>query len=151
MLVREFQLDPVTQALLHADFYRVNLERKIAVKVPVVLHGDPKGVKTCGRHPRVPAQGSRGRVPAVTAISSTSTSTWPTSSSARRSTCATWPPTRPGRRSATPTWSLVHIVSLRTAAEPAADGAATPAAAVEPEVAKKGKADKDDDKDKPKK
>ena len=37
VLVREFQLDPVTQALLHADFYRVNLEKKISVKVPVVL------------------------------------------------------------------------------------------------------------------
>ena len=45
MLVREFQLDPVTQHLLHADFYRVNLERKIAVNVPLVLHGEPKGVK----------------------------------------------------------------------------------------------------------
>ena len=48
VLVREFQLDPVTSALLHADFYRVNLEKKIAVKVPVVLHGEPKGVKTQG-------------------------------------------------------------------------------------------------------
>ena len=48
VLVREFQLDPVTQALLHADFYRVNLEKKIAVMVPVVLHGEPKGVKTQG-------------------------------------------------------------------------------------------------------
>jgi large subunit ribosomal protein L25 len=48
VLVREFQLDPVTQALLHADFYRVNLEKKIAVKVPVVLHGEPKGVKNQG-------------------------------------------------------------------------------------------------------
>ena len=45
VLVREFQLDPVTQHLLHADFYRVNLERKIAVKVPIVLNGEPKGVK----------------------------------------------------------------------------------------------------------
>ncbi len=48
VLVREFQLDPVTQVLLHADFYRVNLEKKIAVMVPIVLHGEPKGVKTQG-------------------------------------------------------------------------------------------------------
>ena len=45
VLVKEFQLDPVTQHLLHADFYRVNLERRITVSVPLVLHGEARGVK----------------------------------------------------------------------------------------------------------
>ncbi len=46
---------------------------------------------------------------------------------------------------------LVHVVNVKAAAEPAAESA-TPAAAAEPEVAKKGKADKDgEDKDKAKK
>jgi len=41
VLVKEFQLDPVTQHLLHADFYRVNLERKITVTVPLVGRSIP--------------------------------------------------------------------------------------------------------------
>jgi large subunit ribosomal protein L25 len=48
---------------------------------------------------------------------------------------------------------LVHVVAAKAVAEPAADAAAAPPGApAEPEVAKKGKTDKDgDDKDKPKK
>src|SRR5918992_4842640 len=31
VLVKEFLLDPVTHHLMHADFYRVNMDRKITV------------------------------------------------------------------------------------------------------------------------
>ena len=48
MLVKDVQLDPVTNHLLHADFYRVNMDRKITVTVPVVLKGEPRGVKVEG-------------------------------------------------------------------------------------------------------
>src|SRR5437016_309888 len=48
VLVKEYQLDPVTHQLLHADFYRVAMDRAIHVTIPVVVKGEPKGVKQQG-------------------------------------------------------------------------------------------------------
>ena len=48
VLVKEYQLDPVTHELLHADFYRVAMDKVIRVQVTVVAHGEPKGVKQQG-------------------------------------------------------------------------------------------------------
>ena len=48
VLVKEFQLDPVTRAVLHADFYRVAMDRVIQVTIPVIVKGEPKGVKQQG-------------------------------------------------------------------------------------------------------
>ena len=48
VLVKEYQLDPVTHQLLHADFYRVAMDRAIQVTVPVTVKGEPKGVKQQG-------------------------------------------------------------------------------------------------------
>ena len=48
VLVREYQRDPVTNALLHADFYQLAMDKAIVVTVPVSLKGEPKGVKLQG-------------------------------------------------------------------------------------------------------
>src|SRR5438034_5720998 len=48
VLVKEYQLDPVTHELLHADFYRVAMDRAIQVTIPVLVKGEPKGVKQQG-------------------------------------------------------------------------------------------------------
>lgn len=48
VLVKEYQLDPVTHAVLHADFYRVAMDKAIQVTVPVTIKGEPKGVKQQG-------------------------------------------------------------------------------------------------------
>jgi large subunit ribosomal protein L25 len=48
VLVKEYQLDPVTHQLLHADFYRIAMDRAIQVTIPVVVKGEPKGVKQQG-------------------------------------------------------------------------------------------------------
>ena len=48
VLVREYQLDPVTHELLHADFYRIAMDKVIRVQVTVVARGEPKGVKQQG-------------------------------------------------------------------------------------------------------
>ena len=48
VLVREYQLDPITHELLHADFYRVAMDKLIRVPVTVVAQGEPKGVKQQG-------------------------------------------------------------------------------------------------------
>jgi large subunit ribosomal protein L25 len=48
VLVKEYQLDPITHQVLHADFYRVAMDRAIQVTIPVVVKGEPKGVKQQG-------------------------------------------------------------------------------------------------------
>ena len=48
VLVREYQRDPVTQALLHADFYQLAMDKALVVKVPIVLKGEARGVKVQG-------------------------------------------------------------------------------------------------------
>jgi large subunit ribosomal protein L25 len=48
VLVKELQRDPVRGTPLHVDFYQVDLAAKIAVKVPIVLRGRPKGVELSG-------------------------------------------------------------------------------------------------------
>jgi large subunit ribosomal protein L25 len=48
VLVKEFQLDPLTHQVLHADFYRVAMDRAIQVTIPVIVKGEPKGVKQQG-------------------------------------------------------------------------------------------------------
>jgi large subunit ribosomal protein L25 len=48
VLVKDYQLDPVTHQVLHADFYRIAMDRAIQVTIPVVVKGEPKGVKQQG-------------------------------------------------------------------------------------------------------
>src|SRR5207249_12337083 len=48
VLVKDFQLDPITHEILHADFYRVAMDRVLEVTIPVIVHGEPKGVKQQG-------------------------------------------------------------------------------------------------------
>jgi large subunit ribosomal protein L25 len=48
VLVKAFQLDPVTHEVLHADFYRVAMDKVLQVTIPIVVHGEPKGVKQQG-------------------------------------------------------------------------------------------------------
>src|SRR5256885_13404449 len=48
VLVKEYQLDPITHHVLHADFYRVVMDRILRVPIPVVVKGEPKGVKQQG-------------------------------------------------------------------------------------------------------
>jgi len=48
VLVKDFQLDPVTHQVLHADFYRVAMDKILQVTIPVTVHGEPKGVKQQG-------------------------------------------------------------------------------------------------------
>ena len=48
VLVKDFQLDPITHQVLHADFYRVAMDRVLQVTIPVVVQGEPVGVKQQG-------------------------------------------------------------------------------------------------------
>jgi len=48
VMVRDYQLDPITHQLLHADFYQLAMDREIVVSVPVVVKGEAAGVKQQG-------------------------------------------------------------------------------------------------------
>lgn len=47
-MVKELQLDPVTQEYLHADFYEISMDKAIRVKIPVALTGKAKGSEKGG-------------------------------------------------------------------------------------------------------
>ena len=48
-ILKELQFHPVTDALLHVDFYEVNDQKPIKVGIPVKLNGLAQGVRDGGR------------------------------------------------------------------------------------------------------
>jgi large subunit ribosomal protein L25 len=48
-ILKELQFDPVSDALLHVDFYEVNESKPIVMAVPVKLEGLAAGVRSGGR------------------------------------------------------------------------------------------------------
>jgi large subunit ribosomal protein L25 len=48
VLIKDFQLNPITRELLHVDFFRVAMDKVITVTVPFVLKGEAEGVKMQG-------------------------------------------------------------------------------------------------------
>ena len=48
VLVKDFQLDPITHEVLHVDFLKIAMDKVLRVTIPVVVHGEPKGVKQQG-------------------------------------------------------------------------------------------------------
>jgi large subunit ribosomal protein L25 len=48
VMVVDWQEDPIRGTLLHVDLKRIDLSKRIAVKVPVHTAGDPRGVKIQG-------------------------------------------------------------------------------------------------------
>ena len=48
VMVVDWQLDPIRSNILHVDLKRIDLSKRIIVKVPVHTVGDPKGVKLQG-------------------------------------------------------------------------------------------------------
>jgi large subunit ribosomal protein L25 len=45
VMLKDLQRDPVTERLVHVDFVRVDLEKKVTVDVPIRLIGEPEGVR----------------------------------------------------------------------------------------------------------
>src|SRR5215469_13575262 len=48
VMIIDWQNDPIKDSLLHVDLKRIDLTKRIRVKVPVHTHGDPVGVKIQG-------------------------------------------------------------------------------------------------------
>ena len=145
VMLREFQLDPVSRQLLHADFYRVAMDKRITVTVPIVLRGEAPGVKQQGGlldfvHREIEVECLPADIPEHIEVD---VSELMLNQSIRLRDVLgsmTWTPISEADL------MLVHVVAQKAEAEPVAaeteTAAATPA---EPEVIKKGKADKEDE------
>ncbi len=148
VLVREYQIDPVTSKLLHADFYRIAMDKLLTVTVQIVVKGEPKGVKQQGGlldfvHREIEIECLPADIPEHIEIDVTELML---GQSVRLRDVATNPKWKPKSE---PDIMLVHVVTPRLVVEPvAADAAAvvaTPGTPAEPEVIKKGKTEKADE------
>jgi large subunit ribosomal protein L25 len=152
VLVKDVQLDPITHKPLHADFYRVNMDRKIQVTVPVVLRGDARGVKQDGGvldfvHREIELEVLPANIPDSIEVDVTNLGIGDSVHVRDLASDAAWSPI------SDPDMMIVHVVVIKVAEEPAAAAgaegavaAAAPAAAggTEPEVIKKGKTEKEE-------
>lgn len=145
VLVKDFQLHPVSHRLLHADFYKVAMDKALRVTVPVHLAGEAKGVKAQGGvvdfvNREIDIECLPGDIPEHITVDVTELMlnqgirVRDLAASANK-----WKAVTDGDL------LLVHVVMPKVEEEPAADGAATAAAPAEPEVMKKGKTDKEGD------
>jgi large subunit ribosomal protein L25 len=157
VLVKNVQFDPITNHPLHADFYRVNMDRKITVTVPVVLKGEARGVKQDGGvldfvHREIEVETLPANIPNSIEVDVADLGIGDSIHVRDVASNAAWTPI------SDPDMMIVHVVVIKVveetpaaaAAVPGAEGAVaapaagTPAAApTEPEVIKKGKADKE--------
>jgi large subunit ribosomal protein L25 len=48
VMIKDLQIDPTTDELIHADLIRIAMDKPIRVTVPIVHRGDPVGVKNEG-------------------------------------------------------------------------------------------------------
>jgi large subunit ribosomal protein L25 len=142
VLVKEYQLDPVTHELLHADFYRVAMDKVIRVQVTVVAQGEPKGVKQQGGildivNRQVEIECLPADIPNHIEID---VSELMVGQSVRVKDVATNPKWKTLSDSE---MMILHVIIPKVEEVPApgaeAAAAATPAAPAEPEVIKKGK------------
>ena len=47
-MIKEIQVDPVKQTILHVDFYAISMDKKISLEVPIMLTGEAAGVADGG-------------------------------------------------------------------------------------------------------
>jgi large subunit ribosomal protein L25 len=145
VLVKQYQLDPITRELLHADFYRVAMDKVITVTVSVVVKGEAKGVKAQGGivdfvTRQIDVECLPGNIPENITVDVTELMMNQGIRVKDLQTSGTWTPV------SDPDTMIVHVVALRVVEEtPAAADVAT-ATPAEPEVIKKGKTDKDEEK-----
>jgi large subunit ribosomal protein L25 len=138
VLVKEFLLDPIKHSMLHADFYRLQMDKAITVTVVISLKGEAKGVKLQGGmvdfpHREVEVECLPGDIPGGLTVDVSDLMIGQGVRLKDLATGAKWTPV------SDPDTLIVHVIAAKV--EEAAPEAAV--AAAEPEVAKKGKGDED--------
>jgi large subunit ribosomal protein L25 len=147
VLVREYQIDPVSHRLLHADFYRIAMDKLLRVTVPIHLTGEAKGIKAQGAivdfvNREIDVECLPGDIPEHITVDVTELMLHDGIRVRDVAADPKW------KAVSEPDLLIVHLVALKVEEEPApAEGAvaataATPAVPAEPEVIKKGKVEK---------
>jgi large subunit ribosomal protein L25 len=145
VMVKEYQLDPITHGLLHADFYQLAMDKMLTVTVPVLIKGEPRGVKLQGGlldfvTREIQVQSLPTDIPEHIDVD---VSELMLNQAIRLKDLPENPKWKPIND---PETMLVHVVlpkAEESAAATTTEGAAP--AAAEPEVIKKGKTDEKDD------
>jgi large subunit ribosomal protein L25 len=146
VLVKEYQLDPIDHRLLHADFYAVAMDKAIEVTVPIVIKGEPKGVKQQGGvvdfvNREIEVECLPGDIPEHIDVDISELMLHQGIRVRDLPKSDKWTPISDAEM------MIVHVVTVKVeeapAPEAAAAVAAAPAAPAEPEVIKKGKKEED--------
>ena len=148
VLVKEYQLDPIDHKLLHADFYQVAMDKTLTVTVPIVLKGEARGVKQQGGivdfvTREIEIEVLPGDIPENITVD---VSELMLNQGVRvrdlHTEGAKWTPI------SDTDMMIVHVVTLKVeeVAAPAEAAVVAPGAPAEPEVIKKGKTEKEEEK-----
>ena len=146
VMVKEYQIDPIDHKLLHADFYQVAMDKALTVTVPLVMKGEAPGVKQQGGivdfvNREIEIECLPGDIPENIVVDISELMLNQGVRVRDLTEGAKWKPVTDGDL------MIVHVVALKVeepaATEPVVGATAAPA---EPEVIKKGKTDKDEEK-----
>jgi large subunit ribosomal protein L25 len=150
VLVKEYQIDPVSHKLLHADFYRIAMDKVLRVTVPIQLTGEARGVKVDGGvvdfvHREVVLECLPADIPEHLIVDVSNLGIHDGVRVRDLETEGKW------KAVSEADMLIVHVVAPRLEAEPVAEEAAAAVAPpvgapAEPEVIKKGKVEKDEEK-----
>jgi large subunit ribosomal protein L25 len=140
VLVKDYQIDPISHHVIHADFYRIAMDRAIQVTVPVTVKGEPRGVKQQGGilefiRREIDVECLPGDIPEHVDIDVSELMLHQGVRVRDLATGDKW------RAKSDPDLMLVHVIAPKAEEVPAAAEAvaAVAAAPAEPEVIKKGK------------
>jgi large subunit ribosomal protein L25 len=143
VLVKEYQIDPITHHLLHADFYKIAMDKMLRLTIPVIVKGEPKGVKQQGGilefiRREIEIECLPADIPEHVEVDVSELMLHQGVRVRDISSGVKWKPVSDAEL------MLVHVIMPKAeeAAAPA-EAAAAPAATAEPEVIKKGKKEED--------
>jgi large subunit ribosomal protein L25 len=141
-MIVDWLRDPIKDNLLHIDLKRIDLAKRLRVKIPVHALGEPQGVKLQGGlHEAITREIEIECLPdEIPEEFTVDVSPLMIGQSIRANEV---PLTGSMKLVSAPESVISHVVALKAEAEPAAAEGAAPAAAAEPEVIKKGKKDEE--------
>lgn len=139
VLVKEYQIEPISHRLIHADFYKVAMDKALTVTVPIHLEGDAKGVKAQGGvvefvNREIDIECLPADIPEHISVDVTELMVGQ-GVRVRDVVASNW------KAVTDADLLIVHVVLPKVEEAAATDAAAAPSAAAEPEVQKKGKKD----------
>ena len=150
VLVKEYQLDPITHQILHADFYRIAMDKVLQITVPITVKGEAPGVKQQGGileyvHRQVEVECLPADIPEHIEINVGELMLH------QGVRVRDLPPNPKVKPVSDPDMMIVHVIMPKAeeAAAAPAEGAAAaaPTAPAEPEVIKKGKKEEAEEKE----